>query len=111
MDKNKLVEEVKKLIAAPSCFPDFRKVAEDYLNSVGKPDESEKLETLKKWAAECRTDIDPCIEFLKSDMGHQIYGDKTDETIAYANERKAAGEDTCICPACQASKAILEITK
>ena len=53
----------------------------------------------------------PDIEFLKSDMGHQIYGDKTDETIAYANERKAAGEDTCICPACQASKAILEITK
>ena len=111
MDKNKLIEEVKKLIAAPSCFPDFRKVAEDYLNSVGKPDEAEKLETLKKWAATCRTDIDPCIEFLKSDMGHQIYGDKTDETIAYANERKAAGEDTCICPACQASKAILEIAK
>ena len=44
-------------------------------------------------------------------MGKQIYGDSRDAVLKDAEERKAAGEDTCVCAACQACKEILKITK
>ena len=44
-------------------------------------------------------------------MGKQIYGDKVDAVLNDAESRKSAGEDTCICDACQACKHILEGAK
>ncbi|MBQ2205067.1 MAG: molecular chaperone Hsp90 [Lachnospiraceae bacterium] len=111
MDKDLLVQKVKDLIAAQSCYPDLKKEAEDYLASIGKPDENEKLAILKESAKACKSPIDACIGFLESDMGKQIYGDKQPETLQFAKDKKAEGEDTCICGACQACKAIIEITK
>lgn len=107
MNKEKIVEEVKKLIAAPSCYPELRDTAKAWLDSNGKPDEKEKFDALVKGAKACKTDIDNCIVFLKSDMGKQIYGDKVDAVLKDAEDRKAAGEDTCVCGACQACKAII----
>lgn len=111
MNKERIVEEVKKLIAAPSCFPELREVGEKYLSSIGKENEKECFDSLVKGAEACKSPIDACIGFLKSDMGKQIYGDMVEAVLKDAEDKKSAGEDTCICPACQACKHILENAK
>lgn len=111
MDKNKLVEKVKELVAAPSCYAELKDVANAWLDSVGKESENEKLEALVKGAEACKSPIDACIGFLKSDIGKQIYGDKVNAVLKDAEDKKASGEDTCICQACQACKEILKIVK
>ena len=37
----------------------------------------------------------------------QVFGDQRDGMVASFKEAQAAGEDTCLCPACQAGKALL----
>ena len=111
MDKGLLIQKVKELIAAPSCYPELKEIAGEWLDHIGQPDESEKLSALVGNAEACKTGIDRCIEFLKSDMGKQIYGDKVEAVLKDAEDRKAHGEDTCVCAACQACKEILKITK
>ena len=44
-------------------------------------------------------------------MGKQIYGEHVTAVLKEAEDKKSAGEDTCICPACQACKHILELAK
>ena len=107
MNKEKIVEEVKKLMAAPSCYPELKDAAKAWLDSNGKPDEKEKFDALLKGVKACKTDIDNCIAFLKSDIGKKIYGDKVGAVLKEAEDKKLAGEDTCICPACQACKSII----
>ena len=111
MNKEKIVEEVKKLIAAPSCFPELREAGEKYLSSIGKDNENECFDAIVKGAEACKSSIDACIAFLKSDMGKQIYGAQAEAVLKDAEDKKAAGEDTCICGACQACKHILENAK
>ncbi len=40
-------------------------------------------------------------------MGAQVFGDQRDGMVKAFEEAQAAGEDTCLCPACQAGKALL----
>ena len=109
MDKNLIVEEVKKIIAAPSCYAELKNACEDWINSIGKSDEDEKLNILKENMLDCKSSIDDCIMFLKSDMGKQIYGDKRDDVLNDAEKRKGEGEDTCVCAACQGCKKVLNM--
>lgn len=111
MNKDLVKKKVEELIAAQSCFPELKKAGEDYLASIGKADENEKFEALIKGAEACKSPIDACIGFLKSDMGKQIYGASVDAVLKEAEDKKAQGEDTCICPACQACKAIINESK
>ena len=111
MNKEKIVEEVKKLIAAPSCYPELKEVGEKFLASIGKDNENECLDAIIKGAEACKSSIDACIAFLESDMGKQIYGDKVEAVLKDAEDKKSAGEDTCTCAACQACKHILENAK
>lgn len=111
MNKQLLIQKVKELIDARSCYPELREIAQEWLDSIDQSGENEKLQALIGNAEACKTDIDGCIAFLKSDMGKKIYGEQADAVLKNAEERKAAGEDTCICPACQACKEILKITK
>ena len=82
--------------------------AEDYLNAVGKADEKEKFDKYIEYLKGSVSSIDACIGFLASDMGKQIYGDKRDEALKFAEDKKAAGEKVCTCPACQAGDVILK---
>ena len=109
MDKNLIKEEVKKIIAAPSCYAELKKAGEAWINSIGKDDEDEKLKVLKENLLDCKSSIDDCIAFLKSDMGKQIYGDKANDVLNIAEKRKSEGEDTCICDACQGCKRVLSL--
>ncbi|MBF1715173.1 MAG: hypothetical protein HXO85_06140, partial [Selenomonas sp.] len=48
------------------------------------------------------------IGFMDSPDGVKVFGEKkAQELAAAAKKAKEQGEDTCICPACQAGKAIL----
>ena len=111
MNKEKIVEEVKQLISAQSCYPELKEAGQKWLDSIGKPDEKECFDSLLKGVEACKSPIDACIGFLKSDMGKQIYGEHVTAVLKEAEDKKSAGEDTCICPACQACKHILELAK
>lgn len=108
MNKDLVIEKTKEIVSAPSCYPELKDFANAWLASVGKDDEKEKFDKYIEYLKGSVSPIDACISFLESDMGKQIYGDKAEETIKYAKDKKAAGEDTCICPACQAGKVILK---
>ena len=109
MDKNLVIEEVKKMIAAPSCYAELKKAGEDWINSIGKSDEDEKLNILTENMLACISSIDDCIMFLNSDMGYQLSRDKRDDVLNDAEKRKSEGEDTCVCAACQGCKKILSL--
>ena len=108
MNKDVVISKTKELIAAPSVYPELKKLAEDFLNSVGKPDEKEKLDKYVEYLKDSVSSIDACIGFLASDMGKQIYGDKRDAALKLAEDKKTAGETVCTCPACQAGDVILK---
>ena len=108
MDKKIVIEKTKELVAAPSCFEELKHLANDWLNSVDKADETEKFNKYIEYLKGSVSSIDACIGFLKSDMGKQIYGDKIDAVLKAAEDAKSNGEDTCICPACQAGKVVLK---
>ena len=109
MNKELLISKVKELIAAQSCYPELKTVAENYLKSVGTADEEKNFRELLEGAKNCKSGIDECIGFLKTDFAKQIYGDALPEVLKSAENAKAKGEDTCICGACQACKAIIDM--
>lgn len=111
MDRKVIIEKVKELMEAPSCYPELKEIAGEWLDSLGGPREKESYNALIGNVEACKTSIDDCIKFLKSDMGKQIYGSNVDAVLKDAEERKAKGEDTCTCQACQACKAILKEAK
>ena len=111
MDKKLVIEKTKDLVAAQSCFGELKDLANAWLSSVDKPDEKEKFDKYIEYLKGSVSSIDACIEFLKSDFGKQVYGDKINEVLNAAETAKKGGENTCICPACQAGKAILESFK
>ncbi len=111
MNKELVIQKVKELMAAPSCYPKLKEIAGEWLDSIGNANEKEKFDTLIKGVEECKSSIDSCIMFLNSDMGKQIYGDSCAAVLKDAEERKAKGEDTCVCAACQACKEILQHAK
>jgi hypothetical protein len=111
VNRNYVIEKTKELIAAQSCFGELKDLANAWLDSVDKPDEKEKFHKYIEYLKGSVSPIDACINFLKSDIGKQVYGDKISDVLRAAETAKASGEDTCICPACQAGKAILNDLK
>lgn len=108
MDKKIVIEKTKELVAAQSCYQELKDLANAWLNSIDKADETEKFNKYIEYLKGSVSSIDVCIGFLNSDFGKQIYGDKITEVLKAAEDAKAAGEDVCICGACQAGKAILK---
>lgn len=102
-------EKTKELIQAPTCSAEARKVAEQWLASVGTEREAEET---KVYLAELEEDIvtvDGLIAFAESEAGAEVFGaDHAKEVAAHARELKAAGAVYCDCPACAAVEAILE---
>lgn len=105
--KEQIIEKVKEAIEAPSCCAGLKAAGEKYLEAVGTDAEAEAAKAL---VAELEADvnkIEDSIAFFKSDMGAQVFGDQRDGMVKAFEEAQAAGEDTCLCPACQAGKALL----
>ena len=103
MAEAEVQDYVKKTMEAPSCCPEAKRAAADYLAAVGTPEE--KAAALITELKEDVGDIDGCIGFYESDAAKQIFGDGQAEALAGA---KAAGEKYCVCPACQAGSKVIE---
>ena len=104
---NEVIEETKKLIAAPSCSQEAKDAANAWLDAVGT--DNEEAET-KKYIAELEEDIMP-IDGLIGFAGSEAGVEKAKEVEAHAKEVKAAGGKYCDCPACAACEVILSKLK
>lgn len=105
-----MVQKVNELINAPSCCPEAKQAGKDWLEAPGT--EGEKVAT-KKLIEELKEDvssIDGLISLLKSEQGKAIFGEETAaKMLIQAEESKKTGGKYCICPACQAGGAILDL--
>lgn len=103
-----VIAKTHELINAPSCSKEAKNAAQNWLNAIGT--DQQTLET-QKYITELEADIMPIdglIDFAKSPIGIQIFGeDKAKKVLAHAQEIKAQGAIYCDCPACKAVAAIL----
>ena len=104
-----IVEKVKALIAAPSCYAGLKKIAEEYIAALGSDREKEAG---RKLVAELEADvqtIDDVLAFFESDAGEKTFGVKQAAAYAaHAREVKAKGGKWCDCPACAPGREILD---
>lgn len=108
-EKTYVIEKTKELLAAASCCAEAKAAAQNWLDAIGTEEEAKAAEAYVK---ELEADIMPIeglLAFANSEMGVKVFGAETAAQIAvHAEERKAAGEKYCDCPACAAVEAILE---
>ena len=107
--KSYVTEQVKALLAAPSCCQEAKDAGQNWLDAVGT--EKEK-EAVAKLVAELEQDVIPIeglVAFAGSEKAAEVFGlEKAQAILAHAKEVQAAGGKYCDCPACQAALAILE---
>ena len=105
MTKNEILEEVKKLAAAPNCNPGLKPAAEAYLADQNKANAEALIKGLETYV----NSIDETIAFADSEMGKQIFGaEQAAKMASLGKDLKAKGEKYCFCPACQAGSKIFE---
>ncbi len=104
MANEKIIENVKALIAAPSCYAGLKAKAEAWLKK-------QDAETAKAMIEEIEadvTDIDGLLAFTASPHCAEVLGAEGAKNLAaHAKEIHAAGAKWCDCPACAAGLAIL----
>ena len=109
MTKAEIIEKVKDLIAAPSCYAPLKAIAEEWLKAVDTADEKEMS---KKLVAELEKDVQKaadCLSFFDSEAGRAKVGAEFAAKMAkHFKELVDAGEVWCDCPACKAGRAILD---
>lgn len=106
--KNRIIENVKAVVAAPSCCAELRAVAEEWLDAVDTDAEKEVSAKLVSELEEDVCALDDVLVFFESEMGAQILGAEAAAANAEAARKaKEAGGTVCICPACQAGSAVL----
>ena len=109
MTKEEIIQQVKNLTAAPSCYAALKEKAENYL--AAQEDEGRKT-AAHELIAELKADvqsIDAVIPFFGSDKAKELFGAETAAQLeAKAKAVKAGGGDTCFCDACTAGKMILD---
>ena len=79
LDRDGVIKQVEKLSEAPSVYEGLKEKAQAFLRAVDSPE------------------------------GIAAFGEKKASGLTIAAKKaKSQGETTCICPACQAGKVILE---
>lgn len=108
LSREEVIAEVKKLREAPSVYAGLKEKAEHFLRAAGTAEEHASFHKLIEELKGDVLTIDQVIGFMDSPEGVKVFGEKkAQELAAAAKKAKEQGEDTCICPACQAGKAIL----
>lgn len=108
LDRSAVIDEVQKLADAPSVYEGLKAKAEVFLEAVDTPQEKSAFRTLIDEIKSDVLTIDQLISFTESPDGAALFGaQRAGEYNAAAKQAKEQGEDTCICPACQAGKEIL----
>lgn len=106
----KFVEEkTKEVLAAPSCCPELKEMAQKWLDAENTPEEAEVTKAYLQELSEDVLSIDSLIGFASSEQGAEVFGaEQAKEMAAAAQKAKEAGAKHCICPACTAGGAILD---
>ena len=103
-----VTEEVRELMAAPSCCATAKAACQAWLDALDTPEESAKTQAL---VTELEADIMPVdglLAFANSEQGTQVFGAELAKQIAdHAAQLKAQGAPYCDCPACAAVAKIL----
>ena len=108
LSREEVIAQVKKLAEAPSVYAGLKEKAEYFLRAAGTAEEHASFHTLVEELKGDVLTIDQVISFTESPDGIALFGaQRAGEYNAAAKQAKEQGEDTCICPACQAGKEIL----
>ncbi|MDD6457602.1 MAG: molecular chaperone Hsp90 [Lactimicrobium massiliense] len=109
MTREEAIDEVRKLVAAPSCCKEAKAAGEAYLRAIGTDQEKSAAKELLKELEEDVTSIEDLIALARSEQGIKIFGaDRAGALLEQAEKAKAAGGRYCVCPACQAGGKLLE---
>ena len=98
--REQLKAKTEKLISG-HCVPALKEAAQKWLDTYN--DGVANGEAAKEYVAALMqgvATIDELIAFLNSDKAKEIFGEGHAAALAKAEERKAAGEQFCDCPAC-----------
>ena len=71
-DQKFVVEKVKEMMAAPSCYAGLREVAQAWLDARGTSGEEAAAQKLTAAIEECITPIDGLVAFAHSDDAKEI---------------------------------------
>ena len=109
MAKEEILEKVKEVRNAPSCYEGLKKVCDEYLAAAGTDKEAETAKKLKAELKEDVCSIDHVIPFFESEEGAKVLGADTAKQLAKtAHEAKDRGVKYCICQACTAGCWLLD---
>ncbi|MDD3252658.1 MAG: hypothetical protein PHV18_08870 [Lachnospiraceae bacterium] len=103
-----MIEKVKNMMAAPSCYAGLKTAGQSWMDAVGTADEKAAA---KKLIDEIEADVlkvEDVLAFMQTDVAKAKFGAETAEKFAkHMAEIKAAGATYCDCPACTAGVDIL----
>ena len=108
--KDIIIEKVKEVVEAGSCCAELRAAGQAYLAALGT--DQEKIAAVAL-IAELEEDVnfgEQSLAFFESDAAKEMFGE--DQAKAMADAQRADldnGGKYCICPACQAGGALLEM--
>ena len=109
LDRSGVLGEVRKIVAAPMTYEGLKEKANAFLSAVDTAAEKSSFHVLLEEIKSDMLTIDQVISFTGSPDGAALLGaQKAGEYHVAAKKAKEQGETTCICPACQACKAVLE---
>lgn len=109
LDRSGVIGEVRKIVAAPMTYEGLKEKANAFLSAVDTAAEKSSFHALLEEIKSDMLTIDQVISFMGSPDGVALLGaQKAGEYHVAAKKAKEQGETTCICPACQACKAVIE---
>jgi len=109
MVKEEVLNKVKEVMDASSCYEGLKTICGDYLKAVGTEKEKAAADVLKKELKADVNSIDEVIPFFESEEGEKVLGkDTAAHLAAAAKEAKEKGVKYCICPACTAGGWLLD---
>ncbi len=104
-----VLEQVKQMMAAPSCYAGLRAKAQAWLDARGTATEKTAARELLSEIEASITPIDSLVAFAHSDHAKEIFGaEGVKKFAAHADELKASGAKYCDCGACAPGLAILD---
>ena len=109
MDKQTLIEKVKRMGAAKTCYPELKRAVQKYLIALGKPGEINAAKNLIAEMEEDIVPIDELVNFARSAKAIQILGKEgAKKLLAHVDKIHEDGAKHCDCQACTLAAEILE---
>ena len=108
--KKFIEERTQEILKAPSCCPELKEMAQKWLDAENTADEEKVTKDYLQELSEDVLSIDDLIGFASSEHGEQVFGaEQAKAMVSQAKAAKENGAKYCICPACTAGGAILDM--